>query len=523
MQRRNKNEKGVALILVLILLAVLSVMAVSLMFVGQSETWASMNYRMMTQTRYGAEAGIYKAADYIENTYAVPTTAQMASFYTTVSPVASGSVTGPPIILSANNGQPANYPVSAVSTDFASQTTGTITAGNTTITYAPYAKLLAMQSFSSYPTGASAVVQKWEITSDGTISGVRNGQATVSAILERQKASTFAYAAFADATGCAALSFGGGGTTNSYDSSSLTTNSSGVATAPASFSTYGGNVGTNGNLDESGSTTTINGTLSTPRTGTGSCSTSTVTALTTNGNANVTGGLVELPQNVTYDTPPTPIPAPTNTAMTVANNNPSCTNFPAQCSALPAANPTALYITAGAEGSGSNPAANATLLGAVTIQGDLHLVPPAGTLQGAKVYINAYSLTSNGNGNIYIDPIPGTNPAQYAEIVVNVAPAGTIDLTGGSTLNPSLVPANFQVLYGGTNQVKVNGGAQNAMLIYAPNASFKLNGGADLYGAVIANQIADLGGGAIHYDRKLQKQFYSLGNYMLSSFNWQKY
>src|SRR5260370_27826419 len=314
----RKNEKGVALILVMILLLVLSVMAVSLLFVGQSETWATMNYRMTTQARYGAEAGINQAANYIQFTYAQPTTAQMASFTTTASPVTYGNS---PVLLSANSSFTANYPVSSVSSDFASKTTGSITAGNTTITYAPTAQLLAMQSFTSYPASTPGVVQKWLITSDGTIDTVRNAQVRVSAVLEQQKSVTFAYAAFATATGCDAMGFGGGGSTDSYDSSTLTT-SGGVATPPSSFSTFGGNVGTNGNLDLSGSKTIINGSLSTPRQGTGSCSTSTVTALSENGNATVSQGLVELPQNVVYPAPPAPNPAPPTPATTVANNSP---------------------------------------------------------------------------------------------------------------------------------------------------------------------------------------------------------
>src|ERR1700747_44732 len=83
----GKDEKGVALILVMILLLGLSVMAVSLLFVGQAETWASMNYRMVTHARYGAEAGINQTANYIQNTYAQPTTAQMTNFITPASPV----------------------------------------------------------------------------------------------------------------------------------------------------------------------------------------------------------------------------------------------------------------------------------------------------------------------------------------------------------------------------------------------------------------------------------------------------
>ena len=54
---KRSNQRGAALILALLLVFILSVMAVSLMFLSQSETWASMNYRLMTQGRYGAEAG----------------------------------------------------------------------------------------------------------------------------------------------------------------------------------------------------------------------------------------------------------------------------------------------------------------------------------------------------------------------------------------------------------------------------------------------------------------------------------
>jgi Tfp pilus assembly protein PilX len=516
----RKNEKGVALILVLILLLVLSVMAVSLLFVGQSETWASMNYRMMTQARYGAEAGINSAANFLQSTsYTAPTSAQIAANFTiTSSPVKYGQL---PAVLSANSSLgSSNYPIASDATGFAASASGSITSGNTTITYSPYAKLLAIQSFASYPSTAPAVVEKWEITSDGTISGVRNGQVRASAIMERQKTPTFAYAAFADASTCGALSFGGGGSTDGYDSSTLSS-SGGVATAPSTFSTFGGNVGTNGNLSESGATTTINGTLSSPRAGTGTCSSSTMTALTVNGNSTVTGGLVELPQPVTYNTPPAPTPAPPQVPMTVGNNV-NCTAFPTGSCTVGGYdkngnNPSIMYLTAGTSST------SALQLGDVTIQGNLHLVPPAGTTAGSTVYINADSITANGNPTLTIDPIPGTNPPQYAQIVLNVAPTGSIDLTGSSLSNPSLVPADFQILYGGTSQVKINGGSQAAALIYAPNASFKLNGGGSLYGSVIANQVTDLGGGSIHYDRNLKVGFYQLGNYMLSSFNWQKY
>ena len=507
----RKSEKGVALILTLILILVLSVMAVSMLFISQSETWSGMNYRMMTQSRYAAEAGVHKAANFLQSAnYTAPTGAQItANFTTTGSPILYSNA---PAALSANSSIGSNnYPIASDATAFAALS-GTLTAGNTTVSYQPYAKLLAIQSFIGYPAATSAVVEKWEITSDGSISGVRNAQVRVSAIMERQKMPTFAYAAFATSATCGALSFGGGGSTDSYDSATLTT-VAGVATPPSSFSTFGGNVGTNGNLDESGNKTTIDGTLSTPRSGTGSCTSGNITALSQSGNTQALA-ITELPQSVTYVAPPAPTPAPPTTSMSIGNN-PSCTGIPS-CVATGSGNSAIATITAGST------SATATLLGNLTVQGNLHLAPPVGTSPGSPVYININSITTNGNPNIIIDPIPGTSPPQYAQIVLNVAPSGSIDLTGSTLSNPTLVPADFQVLYGGTNLVKINGGTQTAMLLYAPNASFKLNGGGNLYGSVISSQVTDLGGGAIHYDRELQTEFYQLGSFMLSSFNWQK-
>ena len=39
----------------------MSVLSASLMFLSQTETYASMNYRMMSQTRYAGEAAVQKA------------------------------------------------------------------------------------------------------------------------------------------------------------------------------------------------------------------------------------------------------------------------------------------------------------------------------------------------------------------------------------------------------------------------------------------------------------------------------
>src|SRR5260370_6873388 len=72
MKTKRRNQEGTALIFALIFLLILSVMAASLMFLAQSETWSSSNYRLMTQGRYGAEAGLNSAANYLMFTYPPP-------------------------------------------------------------------------------------------------------------------------------------------------------------------------------------------------------------------------------------------------------------------------------------------------------------------------------------------------------------------------------------------------------------------------------------------------------------------
>jgi Tfp pilus assembly protein PilX len=513
---QNKNEKGVALILALILLLVLSVMAVSLLFVARTETWSSMNYRMMTQGRYGAESGINAAANFLMFTYAPPGAASdpITSYDTTKSPVTIAGTTTP-VVLAVNGSTSPNgntYPSSAVASAFQGAGAGMLTAGNTTVTYAPYAKLLSMRQFNAYPGSIPTTIQSWEITSDSGVNGVRKGRVEVSAVLEREATAAFAYAAFATNNGCGALGFGGGGTTNSYDSSQYS------GSGAVSFQSSGGNVGTNGNLLASGSKTTINGSLSTPRAGVGSCSSSAVTALSTNGNATVTGGVVELPQPIVYPVPPTPNPAPPQTNMSVQKKG-SCTGIP-NCSASGADT----IITGGTT---SSP----TLIGNLNVNSGavLHFAPPASYSPGPNsnspnpVVFNVNSVSFTGNATVQIDPVPGTNPPQYAPILLNFAGTGVstpIDFTGGTITNPTLNSAMFQIQYAGTGNVVLNGGAAAAGVLYAPNASLKFTGGGDWYGAVISQYVTDLGGAAIHYDRHLQTEYFIPGPWVLSTFNW---
>ena len=95
-----------------------------MMFLSQTETYSSMNYRLMSQARYGAESGIQKAANHLLYTYVAPATAgadPIANYNFNVSPVrcTNGCPSiGQPVVLSANAAMPSNYPNAAVSSGF---------------------------------------------------------------------------------------------------------------------------------------------------------------------------------------------------------------------------------------------------------------------------------------------------------------------------------------------------------------------------------------------------------------------
>src|SRR5258708_29762176 len=61
----RSDERGMAIMLALMLMTALSLLGASLMFLAQSETYASMNYRMMSQARYAAESGVHKSASFL--------------------------------------------------------------------------------------------------------------------------------------------------------------------------------------------------------------------------------------------------------------------------------------------------------------------------------------------------------------------------------------------------------------------------------------------------------------------------
>jgi hypothetical protein len=490
----RSNERGVALIIALFMTMILSGLAASMAFVARNETLSSQSYATMAHARYGAESGLAAATNYLLSTpymtvAAGTATDPVTNYDRTVAPVRRPGAVAP-VVLSTDGGA-SNYPVAAVVTAFGTAASGTLDVGNGTVTYGARATLLAVRLVTDSMSGIPETLQKWEIVGWGRRGGSSSADVEVSAVVERQIIPLYRYAAFATNTGCNALSFSGGATTKSYNSKAPLSGGNVVA------SNTDGDVGTNGNLTISGTPTTVHGTLSTPRTGVGSCTANNVTALTVSGHASVSEGLVELPQVVTYETPPTPSPLPPTTSVNM-NNSFNCSGF-GGC----------------VESSGT-----------VTLTADpTHVVPyssmgnvsvgPAELVLNAGTYI-FNSLTMTGNTRI------STN----GKVIIKIAGQGTttpLTLTGQSIVSNGFNPSDLQIIYGGAGSITLTGGSKTAAIVYAPSANVKLTGNGALYGSIVAAQLDLNGGGDIFYDTNLATSAVTYGKPVMSSFSWRTF
>jgi Tfp pilus assembly protein PilX len=81
--------RGVALILVMLAMLVLSVLAATIVFTARAETFASTNYKLDTQADYLAKAGIQRAINWFRSTHYRPVSQTQASTYYDVSSTGS--------------------------------------------------------------------------------------------------------------------------------------------------------------------------------------------------------------------------------------------------------------------------------------------------------------------------------------------------------------------------------------------------------------------------------------------------
>jgi hypothetical protein len=486
------SERGIALVAALFMTLILSVVGSSLMFVARTETLSSLNYKTMSQSRYGAESGVHVAANHLMFTYVPPGTAAdpINAYDMTVTPVRLVA-NDQPVVLSSDPDVASNYPVAAVRDAFVAATQGALGLEAGSVGYRARATLVSMRQVPDEYTGIPVTTQTWEITGIGLLPGVGSAEVEVSAVIDRQMVPAYRYAAFSTFNGCGSLSFAGGATTDSYDSTQV------VPGTPPDPDEWGGDVGTNGNLTDVGNPTTIWGSLSTPRSGVGACNQNNVTAATSG--IAPENGLVELPQGVAFTTPPDPDPLPP-TSSTAFGKSTGCPAGVIGCAVSP-------------NGATITPGGNVVRMGNVDIGSHAELHLNAGTY-----VINSFSM--NANSRIFIDS---------GEVIIHIAGQGfgagdtVVKITGNGISNPTYDPSQLQFRYGGTGDIDMAGGAQTSALIYAPNASGKFTGGSDFYGAIILRQLTASGGAAIHYDRALGNGNLIPGNFTMNQFTWKAF
>jgi Tfp pilus assembly protein PilX len=163
---RNRNERGIAMIVAMLSLLILSTLGASIIFMTQNEIWTATNYKNLTQSRYAAETGLQNTADWIINTYPVPTT--FTSFNMATSPTQSTG--GSNIVLSAMNGDTwtgwdANYPTGSVQTAFNTAFNAQpVTGMGITATYSVKARLHSMKTVRTIGD-VIVPIQVWEVRS----------------------------------------------------------------------------------------------------------------------------------------------------------------------------------------------------------------------------------------------------------------------------------------------------------------------------------------------------------------------
>ncbi len=123
----RSGERGIALVAALFMTLILSLIGSSLMFVARTETLSSLNYKTMSQGRYGAESGVHVAANHLMFAYVPPGSAAdpINAYDMTVTPVRLVA-NGQPVVLSSIADVASNYPVAAVRDAFAAATQGAL-------------------------------------------------------------------------------------------------------------------------------------------------------------------------------------------------------------------------------------------------------------------------------------------------------------------------------------------------------------------------------------------------------------
>jgi hypothetical protein len=539
-RRLRREDRGVALILVLLAMLVISALAAAIVFSARSETFASLNYRLDTQADYLAKAGIQQAANWLRsNRYAVVSPSVAPTYYSVTSDSSAYNlltsnyqpvkcIAGCPALnsgvqLIGYGGGSSNYPNSAVATAFANDLVNVHVTGNSSNagTFSVNATLLSYQTVTTGIPPAIAgpqPVETWLVTSLGQWTG---GTGAVTATAEEQ---AIIQSVYAPSSGnalygyCSVTMNGSAGVCTDSFNSALGQYGGGNASvasghcdsSSANVIDSGAGVGANGGVTL-GSNVTVSGNVTV---GPGATSAAGGAACGTGYSGNtqsVKGEVVQGP----YKAPPTVPTFPGNLNSAPAYSStvtlPAGISLPTGVGGSPPNWPQGQFpyapslpanTTTCVGGTTCNgTAANPFLISSISISGNGTAVNLIGGPDVAHpVYYDIGSISESGKAQI--------NVSGY--VVLNVQ--GSISIKGNGVTNGlsnvvDVAPEMVQIQSAGST-VALGGNGAISALITAPNATVTLGGGGSsgyMVGSIQANTISDQGGYPVHYDIQLNR------------------
>jgi Tfp pilus assembly protein PilX len=550
--RGSRRESGIALIMALICLFVISTLAVGVMYSTQSEIWTTANYRASTQARYLAEAGAQQALNYLQTTFATPPTGfTAANFAVNTMPIMYPATTATTPVIFATSGISSKYADTYATIDSAlgtgldaafksyfsaavTQTAYSAMAPGCSASTCPHFDVAA-QLLTAVQTSSGAWQTRWKIVSEGQVNSV-GGKAFVQVVevvdnvtttgssSSSSTSPTYSAGVFATGTGCGAITMSGGQYTNSYNSAAQPgVTSPTLANAGGDVATYGNVTITNGayiignvftpfyNVGATGTYGISGGPiwpgLNAPQTGPYSygspppCSTATggtEWAVYEDNSGSSVGCTAANSGSCSQKSYALPSPAPsypTPIMPTVAVNTAACSGYNGICSGgSGGGNGCAVSIPPSTlpNGSAGSGAAN---FGTVTFAACAVVQLAAGTY-------NMDSLNITAGAQIKL-PATGT-------VVINILDNGTATTpltdSGGIVANNGGSPGNLTFVYAGTKPITLNAGANMFATVYAPNSPVTVTGNSGLYGALVAKTATFQGSGHVIYDTNLANQ-----------------
>jgi Tfp pilus assembly protein PilV len=560
---RDNRERGIALILVLLAMLVLSVLAAAIVVTARSETFASYNYKLDTQADYLAKAGIQRAINWFRSNHYQPVTQSNAATYYQVtssgSPFNLFTANGSPVIcisgcpstnrsvqLIGFGGGSSNYPDINNTESTPQQVASAFAADlndpdNTRVTgdaddsgyFNINAVLLNFQTVNVgyQPPLTATPVESWLITSKATWTGGSGSSTRVATAEEQAVVQPIYIPTWGNALYgfCSVTMTGSSGTCTDAFNSSLGAYGGGnpsVASGQCDSTTAsnvigaGASVGANGGVTL-GSNVTVSGDVVIGTGGTSGCTASGYSGST----SSVLGQVINGP----YKAPP---PTPTFRSD-FPNDAPSYSLSSSSVQVLPIGatwSSSQFPQTTGVTPATSSPCMDSTCDGTSAHPYEISSISMSGGGGGGNAPLLELVGGSSPLNPVYYD-INSLSETQgqinvSGYVVINIKTSLSIGGLGISNgVSSSISPQAVVMNYAGTNSVSISGNGAVSALLNAPNATVNLGGGGSggyFVGAVQANNVSVQGGYPVHYDVQLSRAGGTMGVMVTSAYSRKK-